>query len=306
MNATAQVAWPIKRREMVEWVIDSRPWNDIVFRDDDIVICAWAKSGTTWMQQILAQLILGGSDIYGPDVSPWIDGRFFSSAAADAEAQTHRRFLKSHLPIDATVYSPKAKYIYIGRDVRDTYWSWHNHQSSFTPEILGLIQSFPGQEPGRASYPNPDIRLAFGDWLERDGYPNIPYFSHIQGWFDARHLPNLKLFHYADLKADFEGEVRRVADFLGLELDESRVPEILERCSFAHMKVLARKNALHAKVFKRGGDSFINEGTNGRWRGVLTGEDIASADAAAARHLSADCARWLATGELPDAPVRAH
>ena len=34
------------------------------------------------------------------------------------EVQVHRRFLKTHLPVDALKYLPKAKYIYIGRDGR--------------------------------------------------------------------------------------------------------------------------------------------------------------------------------------------
>ena len=45
------------------------------------------------------------------------------------EAQTHRRFVKTHLPVDALVYSPKAKYIYIGRDGRDVLWSLYNHHA---------------------------------------------------------------------------------------------------------------------------------------------------------------------------------
>jgi hypothetical protein len=46
------------------------------------------------------------------------------------EAQTHRRFLKTHLPLDALVFSPKAKYIYIGRDGRDVVWSMYNHHAN--------------------------------------------------------------------------------------------------------------------------------------------------------------------------------
>lgn len=77
------------------------------------------------------------------------------------------------------------------------------------------------------------------------------------------------------------------------------MPAILRHCSLEHMKTLARKNPALPQIFKQGGDTLIHKGTNGRWRDVLTLEDIAFADATAARHLSADCARWLATGELP-------
>ena len=42
-------------------------------------------------------------------------------------AQTHRRFFKTHLPVDALRFYDKAKYIYTGRDARDVIWSMYNH-----------------------------------------------------------------------------------------------------------------------------------------------------------------------------------
>lgn len=41
---------PVKTREMHNHHMDSTIWNDFSFRDDDIVIATYAKSGTTWMQ----------------------------------------------------------------------------------------------------------------------------------------------------------------------------------------------------------------------------------------------------------------
>ena len=101
------------------------------------------------------------------------------------------------------------------------------------------------------------------------------------------------------MKADLPGQIRRLAAFLEIEIDPKKWDAILRHCSFDHMKILARQNDILPRIFKQGGDSFIHKGTNGRWRDVLTLEDIAACDAAAARHLSADCARWLATGQLP-------
>ena len=101
--------------------MDSRRWNGFAFRDTDIVIASYPKSGTTWAQQIVAQLLFHGAE--GVSVrqhSPWIELRVAKpERAAILEAQTHRRFLKTHLPVEALVFSPKAKYIYIGRDGRD-------------------------------------------------------------------------------------------------------------------------------------------------------------------------------------------
>jgi len=299
MTVQATIDWPVKRREIVFWVEDSRPWNDLKFRDDDIVVSTWSKSGTTWMQQIIGQLISGGDpDLYGPEDSPWIDSRFAPDVLAEADAQTHRRYLKTHLPIDALVYSPKAKYIYIGRDIRDVFWSWYNHWANFTPEILDYINGLPGREGPPVGYPGPDIRLEFRRWLVGGSKPNIPFFEHVQGWFDARRLPNLELFHFADLTADLPAEVRRLARFLEIEIDEAKLPAMLEHCSLEHMRKLARRSEILPRIFKQGGDTLIHKGTNGRWRDVLSLEDNAYCDAMAARHLSADCARWLATGQL--------
>ena len=52
-------------------------------------------------------------------------------------------------------------------------------------------------------------------------------------------------------------------------------------------------------LLKGGGATFYNKGTNGRWRDVLTTEDNARYEAEVARHLSPECAEWLATGRLP-------
>jgi len=45
--------WPKKTREFQNHHFESTTWNDFVYRDDDIVISTYAKSGTTWVQQIV-------------------------------------------------------------------------------------------------------------------------------------------------------------------------------------------------------------------------------------------------------------
>jgi aryl sulfotransferase len=50
-------AWPRKTRELHNHHFDSTVWNEFAFRDDDIIIATYGKSGTTWVQQIIAQLL---------------------------------------------------------------------------------------------------------------------------------------------------------------------------------------------------------------------------------------------------------
>ena len=65
-------------------------------------------------------------------LSPWLDLRAPPKEIswAELDAQKSRRFIKTHLPADALVMSPKAKYLYVARDGRDVVMSLFNHHSS--------------------------------------------------------------------------------------------------------------------------------------------------------------------------------
>jgi hypothetical protein len=93
--------YPTKTREMHNHHFDSTIWNDLEFRDVDIVISTYAKSGTTWTQQIVAQLLFGSDpDLEVAEMSPWLDLRVPPKEIKlpMVEAQTHRRFPKTHSP----------------------------------------------------------------------------------------------------------------------------------------------------------------------------------------------------------------
>ena len=69
------------------------------------------------------------------------------------EAQTHRRVMKSHLPADALVISPRAKYIYVARDGRDVAWSEHNHMHNATDALFAGERHAPRRDAeDRASF----------------------------------------------------------------------------------------------------------------------------------------------------------
>src|SRR5579859_6635416 len=112
LSMTIATSWPRKTRELRNRFVDSRIWNEFPMRDDDIVIATYAKAGTTWMQQIVAQLLFRGDpDLEVGAMSPWLDrlGQPRAEKFERLAAQTHRRFLKTHLPADALVFSPTAR-----------------------------------------------------------------------------------------------------------------------------------------------------------------------------------------------------
>jgi aryl sulfotransferase len=123
-------------------------WNGFPFRDDDIVIATYAKAGTTWTQQIIAQLLFVDADTLPVvDMSPWLDLRVPPNEVKleALAAQAHRRFIKTHLPVDALVYSPLAKYIYVARDGRDVVWSMYNHHANANALWYQLLNDTPGR-----------------------------------------------------------------------------------------------------------------------------------------------------------------
>lgn len=295
------VEWPKKAREIHNHHFDSTIWNDFVFRDDDIVVATYGKSGTTWMQQIVGQLLFGGDPgIEVATMSPWLDLRVPPKAEKlpVVEAQTHRRFLKTHLPVDALVFSPRAKYIYIGRDGRDVVWSLYNHHANANRAWYEALNDTPGRVGPPIEPPTSDVRQYWRDWMDRDGYPFWPFWENVRSWWSIRNMPNVRLVHFADLKRDLPGQIRRIAAFLDISVDESNWGAIVEHCSFDWMKQNAPKSAPLGGVFWDGGARvFINKGTNGRWTDTLTADDVNEYESRAVAELGADCARWLASGE---------
>ena len=302
-NLSTSLNLPIKTRELQNHHMDSTNWNDFQFRDDDIIIGTYAKSGTTWTQQIVGQLAFNGDpNLAVGEMSPWVDMRIppIHVKMPMIEAQTHRRILKTHLPVDALVFSHKAKYLYVARDGRDIVWSMYNHFVNANELFYQAINDTPGRVGPPLGRPPADIREYWREWLGKDGFPIWSFWENIRSWWEFRELENVHFLHFNNLKSDLPEEMRQIAKFLDMSIDETRWNDILEHCSFDWMKKNASKSAPMGGVFWDGGaEVFINKGVNGRWAETLTAEDSAEYEARALKELGPECAHWLATGKLP-------
>ena len=240
------------------------------------------------------------------EISPWLDSRLFPLELVlnQLEAQTHRRYMKTHLPLDGLPFNDNMKYICVTRDPRDVFMSLLNHWSAHPPGFYDHMNGV----PGRVGDPFPefvdDTKTTWRNWIskgwfdwEEDGYPYWSHLTYAQKFWEYRHLPNIILVHFNDLLADLDGEMRRIAAYLDIELTEEQWPDVVKRCTFAEVKKDTSKvvgDSL-AFAFEGGGDRFINKGTNNRWVGVLDDEDLALYEAAMAK-LPADYADWLQNG----------
>jgi aryl sulfotransferase len=297
---------PERVHEYRNHTLDSTRWDSYRVRDGDVIITTAYKAGTTWMQRIMAALIFGAGPLDAglTDLSPWIDLRItpLDDLVASLDAQEHRRFVKSHLAADGVEFFPEAKYIVVGRDTRDVFMSMWNHYSGFNEMAYAVFNG--GDRPGPEMPRCPESpRELWPRWVsegwfewEPDGWPWWSHSHHLSTWWDVRDLPNVLFVHYGDLKRDVGREMRRVAAFCDITVDEDEWPALVAAVGLDAMRTEAQDSASPIGLMFDGGiDRFFYQGTNGRWRDVLDDDDLARYDERAAL-LDPALRHWLEHG----------
>ena len=298
---------PERVHEYRNHTLDSTRWDSYRGRDDDVIITTAYKAGTTWMQRIMASLILGPGPLYAnltAEISPWVDARVapLEPMLQRLEQQEHRRFVKSHVAADGVPFFTDAKYIVVGRDTRDVFMSMFNHYSGFNDMAYAIFngEGRPGAEMPRC----PDsaaglwprwISEGWFDW-EPDGWPWWSHSHHVATWWDVRDIPNVLFVHYNDLTSNIELEMRRIASFYDIAVDEDSWPALVASVGLDAMRTEAREgNPILGSVFNGGTDRFFYKGTNGRWRDVLADDDLLMYEQSMAK-LAPDLRHWLEHG----------
>jgi aryl sulfotransferase len=294
------------------FVSDSARWDGYVPRVGDIVICTPPKCGTTWMQRICSLLIFQSVDLYAPltTISPWLDmlSAPLDEVIATLDAQTHRRFIKTHVPLDGLPFLADVTYLGVGRDPRDVARSWDNHLLN-----MDLMAFMSARARAVGEPPDPSELLAqmtevpadtevgrFRQWMEMT--PPIEantaslqgVLHHQQTVWSRRDEPNVHLFHYSDLSADLGGQMRRLAHILEIPIDEGTWPTLVEAATFSAMKERAAELAPESTIgLWHDAERFFNRGESGAWRDIVTADDLARYDERVADLAEPDLAAWL-------------
>lgn len=269
------------------FIFDSARWSALERRPGDIVITTPPKCGTTWTQNIVAMLVLGTTTFERPvaELSPWLEQvlRPLDGVLADLDAMEHRRFIKSHTPLDGLSWDEDVTYVVVFRDPRDAAVSWDHHVRNLDHErVLQLRAQAHGMDDlaGMPPMPEPIHDPVERFWAYLTARAPTPEFAgsfelyarHAAAAWERRLEPNVVMLHYADLQQDLEGEMRRIAKRLGIEVAEQRWPDLVEAASFSSMK--ARADVLVPNVGQVWIDQpeFFHRGTSGQWR-ELVGEE---------------------------------
>lgn len=292
--------------------LDSTRWEEYTPRPTDIIVTTSYKAGTTWTQQILDEMFYGLMDPRPEfnDVTPWPDARFLpiprEQLGPYMEAIPGRRFIKSHLPLDGLPYYPQVQYFIVARDPRDVFMSFFNHYARYTDTAMSMFNA--PEAVGAPLPPCPeDPRELWKLWMTRgwfdwesEGYPFWANLGHTASYWSYRHLPNFHFFHYNDMLGNHAGVVAQMAEAAQFEITPEDLERIVAHTTFDHVKSKAKemdaKGDPRGVVFKDGAEGFFFKGTNGRWKDVLTDEDLELYQQSKKRVLAPDCVDWLENG----------
>jgi hypothetical protein len=289
---------PIRYRSADE---DSARWLGFPFRQGDIVISTRSKSGTTWVQMICALLVFQTADLPAPlsELSPWLDWLVTprDDVVARLAAQEHRRFVKTHTPLDGIPLDPRATYIVVARHPLDMAVSLYHQGDNLDRARLRQLTGRP--EPSGPPGPRLPLHEWLMSWIERDVGPREEMDSlpgvmwHLRDAWARRDQPNVLLVHYDDLSADLEGEMRRLAASLDIAVPELRWPELARAAGFEHMKARADVTVPDPAGVIKDSAAFFRRGRSGAGRELLTDDEIARYEARVTELAPPDLLGWL-------------
>jgi hypothetical protein len=251
-------------------------------RPTDVLIVTAPKAGSTWMQQILHQMRTGGDPDFGSifEVAPWLEyplNNPWQERLAAYERIPEPRVFKTHCPVVQTPGVEVARIVVTMRDPRECCVSMFHHVKGITEEAL-VFGRFDSMQACVDSF------LEFGAW-----------YRNVKDWWQERKRENIRLFRYADFKADLGAAIDELSRFLGWPLAPEARTRVLEYSSFpwmkAHSEKFTRMSTGGPETVKEG--QFIRRGETGR-----TDEDLTSAQseailARARAELEPECLRYL-------------
>lgn len=276
---------------------DNRRWDMVNIRPDDVFVVTPPKCGTTWMQTIVALLLSGDPEVE-TELSvkmPWVDIRIreMPEVADRLEAMRHRRSMKSHTPMDGLPLDDQAHYICVFRHPLDAHFSYRKHVRNIP--VSWFDTWYPEEDTDGTTF----RRFLDGgaEGFDADAMPLAHILRHYKAAKTLADLPNVSLFHYADMTRDLAGTFYKLSQLLNISHSETLMAQLVRAATFDNMKNNAERYAPSGgKGFFKSDSGFFHSGTSGKWQGRLTDDEWAAYDVLMNEELAPEEREWLEYG----------
>jgi hypothetical protein len=246
---------------------------------------------------MLAMLLHGGGELPAklPVLSPWVDadlGVPAEEVAAALAGQRGRRVVKTHAPADGFPVWEGVTVVAVYRHPLDVLFSLLRHRENMANPVAT-------DQTGRPVAQSFDAYVHDPTEPENLGQENLAsVVMHYDQTALSGRLPDLKLFHYADMVRDGRRTVQALADAAGIVADAALIDRVAEATAFGAMKAKAADFAPVAGTgFWKSDENFFDSGTSRKWDGRVSGEQMAQYHARMAELVpDAAARRWLEEG----------
>lgn len=234
--------------------------SEYVPRAEDVFVVTQMKSGTTWMQHLVYQVLSRGHGdlaekgeaLYA--ISPWLEG--IKSISMDSSKlvgeERPSRIIKTHFPADVCPFSPEARYVYVVRHPVSCFASCVDfiaeNLGAFAPDLDEIVDWY-CSEGG----------MWWGDWPR-----------HVMGWWSlARDHDNVFFVRFEDMKENLPDVALRLSSFLGMDPPaENELVETVRMCGFAYMQDHADSFEMQPPHLLAIDAELLKKGTADRFRDV--------------------------------------
>ena len=275
-------------------------WREFRFREGDIVVSTRSKHGTTWIQWICAMLVHGTTKLPRPlaELSPWLDHLVepLDVVLARLDAQSHRRIIKTHTPLDGIPIDARATYVVVARHPLDAAVSLYHHSANIDRSRLAELTGEPQSESLASLL---DLGVWLRGWIDDQSSPRESLESpagvlwHITDAWNRRAEPNIVLVHYHDLTVDLDRSMRELAQRLEIAVDPERLPELVEAARFESMRANFSALVPDRLGVLRDPTQFFRRGSSHAGREILTDAGVARYHQRVAALAPANVLSWV-------------
>jgi hypothetical protein len=221
---------------------------------DDLFIVSYPKSGNTWTRFLLGNLIYQDEPVTFRNVEERIPSIYIFS---DRQLLQLPRIFKSH-----DCFDPRyRKVIYIVRDPRDVTVSAYHYsvKVKLLPDscpIEDFVPLFMTGTFGAGLLADP----RWGSW-----------YDNVASWLAMQHNREFLLLRYEDMLEDAARELRKVANFLGIQATSDRIERAVEQSSADKMRQLEKTQSKDWQLTKetRQDKPFVRKARAGNWKSEM-------------------------------------